>query len=156
MKITSLDQLAPKTQEYTITNSSSGEEVTVTLKDLIPSEMAELRARVVHPKPPTKGFKKNAMGGVEPEYDLEDVNYVKVETLANYDFVYEWLVESLVEPVIPGETREDKKTALKKTLPMWVFNELADRLREISGFKMSDVAYAKKKSKAMELEAKKN
>jgi hypothetical protein len=144
MRVISLTQLAPRTEDFVITDSATGNELTVTLRDLMPDQIAYLDARVKRPKPPISGFKS---GGV-PIFNEDDPTYIEQRELANNQFVYEWLAESLVLEYPAGvETHEQKVESLKATLPFWVFNELGKRLREINGLKMSDVALEKKRSK---------
>ncbi len=141
VKITSLDQLKPRTSEYTITNSATGEEFTVVLRDLLPEQIVQIDGRVKRPKPPIKGFKP---GGV-PEFDEDDPTYLAAKEEAGNEHIYLWLLESW-EVEIPGETADEKLAALKRVVPFWAFSELARRLREINGLKLSDIALEKKRS----------
>lgn len=149
-KITSLDDLKARVREYTITDSSSGEEFTIELKDLMPEQLADINRRVKRPTPPmVKGieYKKNPVTGVpEPNLDYNDPNYLAESTKSQYDYLREWLLESLVIEV-PGETREEKLESLKRAIPFWVLLELRRRMEEANGLTMSDVALEKKASK---------
>lgn len=146
-RVTTLSQLAPATSDYTITNSATGEEFVVTLRDLLPDQIAELDARRKRVKPPVKGFKS---GGI-PDFNEDDPAYIEASEKAANDYVMMWLLESWVVEYPAGvETADDKMAAIRAGLPQWAFAEMNRRLREITGLKLSDVALEKKRLKATE------
>lgn len=156
VKVTSLAQLAPRTSDYTITNNATGDEMTVTLRDLLPSDIAELESRRKRVKPKERGFtnQKDVYGKPIPIYDEEDPAYIKALIESGNDFVYEWLLLSwAVEYPADADTPEKKLAILKdptQGLPTWAFDELASRIREIRGIKQSDVALEKKRLKQVQ------
>lgn len=149
VKVTSLDQLAPRTSDYEIVNSSDGTVFVITLIDLLPDQIAKLDARMKRPKPPVTGFKgKDAYGTPIPVFNEDDPAYIEARENANADYVHLWLLESWQLDYPAGiETAEQKLEAIRKTLPYWALNELSLRLREINGLRMSDVAREKKRSR---------
>lgn len=149
-KITRLDELAPKTQDYTITNSVDGEELVLTMRDLLPDELAAINARLRKPTPPVIGFEahKDAQGRPIPKYDEDDPKYRELNAVYNNDYVRLWLLQSLeIEYPADCTTEEEKLAALKKSIPQWAFRELRMRLEEINGLRDSDVAFEKKRSR---------
>lgn len=149
-KITSLAQLAPRTSDYVITDSATGDEFTVTLRDLLPSDIAELDARRKRVKPKEIGFKgKDAYGVPIPILDDENPDYIKAVADANNAHVCEWLLLAwVVEYPADADTPEKKMDAIKRNVPFWAFNELARRMGEVTGLRMSDVAREKKRLRA--------
>lgn len=152
-KVTMLGQLAPSASDYVITNSATGDEFIVTLRDLLPAEIAKLDARRKRVKPPATGFNgKDAYGVPIPVYNEDDPKYIEDLQNANNEYVYLWLLEAwVVEYPADADTAEKKLALLKDSqrgIPFWVFGELTRRLNEISGLKLSDVAREKKRSRA--------
>lgn len=143
-RITSLAQLAPKVDDYDITNPVTGEVLTIRLRDLLPSEIAELRARRKMPKPPIDKRNPFKSGGI-PNYDDEDPEYIAALAKYNNEYVYEWLLLAWdVSYPDDADTPDKKLEVLKKSLPYWAFVELNRRLNEMSGLRLSEVALAKK------------
>lgn len=140
-KVTTLAQLAPRTEDYTITNSATGDEFVVTLRDLLPEQVARIDASVKQPKPRIKEFKP---GGV-PVFDEDDPAYLEAREIAINERVYRWLFECwVIDYPADADTPEKKLECIKTLLPFWAFNELSRRMREVNGLKMSDVALQKK------------
>lgn len=149
-RIENVFDLTPKVEDYTITNTESGEEYVLALRPLTPSEVSQINASIKHPKPKTIGFSgKDELGRPIPVYDDESPEYLLAQAKANQDFVYSWLLASWAIE-IPGETHEEKLEVLRKNIPNWVFVVIQEKLQEIQGYRMSDVAYAKKKSRTTE------
>lgn len=150
-KITSVLEFAPKVEEYTITNPESGEDFVIRLRPLTPGELSDLNSQIKRPKPKVTGFHpyKDEFGRPVPIYDEDSPEFVKEQAKANQDFVFSWLIASW-EVEIPGETLEEKMDCLRKNIPNWVFVALQQKLQEVQGYRQSDVAYAKKKSKITE------
>lgn len=146
-KITSLAQLAPTTEDYTITKRTTGEEFTVTLRDILPDEIAVLDARRKRVKPPIDSRNPFGKGGV-PNFNEEDPAYIEASEKAANEYVYMWLLATwVVEYPKDAETADQKIEVIRQMLPQWALNELAQRLREIAGLKFSDVALEKKRLK---------
>lgn len=143
-KITSLAQLTAHVQEVELVNSLTGEVLVAEIRDLLPDQVAEIDARVHFPKPPVSDFKKEH-GVVTPIYNEDDPKYKNALELANFEYIYNWLAYAWVAE-IDGATVDEKIVTLKQVLPMWAFRELRARIEEANGYKLSEVAYAKKKS----------
>lgn len=149
-RVSSLEDLRAKTRDYTIVDSSSGDELVIQLRDLMPEQLADINRRIRRPSPPLdKAFpaKNNPITGArEANYDYNDPEYKAESTRAEYDYLREWLLESITIP-IPGETHEEKLAALKEAIPFWVLLELRKRMEEANGLTLSDVALEKKASR---------
>jgi hypothetical protein len=144
-KITSILDFKPRVEDYTITNPSTGEELTLSLKPLTPRQLSTINSQIKRPKPKEKGFKgKDEFGRPIPIFDEDDPQYILELSRANQDFVYAWLIASW-DGEIPGETPQDKMETLRDNIPNWVFLELQRTLQEIQGYRESDVVIAKKK-----------
>ena len=141
--IKSILDLKPQVREYTLVNPSTGDEFVMALRELLPSDIAVINASIRYPKPPVKDFKK----GGEPIFDDEDPKYKESFQKANQEYIFRWLLVSW-EVDIPGDTPDEKLESLKNNLPNWAFREIEQTLQEVNGYKPSDVAYAKKNSKA--------
>ena len=149
IKVTALTQLAPSASDYVITNSATGDEFVVTLRDLLPEQVAHLDARRKRVKPPTTGFNgKDAYGVPIPVFNEDDPKYIEDSQNAMYEYVYLWLLEAWIVDYPPdADTPEKKLACIKSAIPFWAFGELSRRLNEISGLRLSDVAREKKRSK---------
>lgn len=145
MEITSLAQLGLAQRPYTLTDPSSGEEITMTLRDLLPAQMAQVTNAVRKPKPKESGRFK--AGGV-PIFDEDDPQYQIDVTNFYNEQVYRWLLLALViEYPKEAETDTQKIEALRAALPVWVFSELRKVLQERMGLRESAIAYEKKRLK---------
>lgn len=157
-RIKSILEFTPKAEEYSIVNPESGEEFSLILRPLTPTEVAELNSKIKRPKPKEVGFRmmngqviKDEFGVPVPKYDEDAPDYKLALAKANEDFVYSWLVASL-DAEIPGETFDEKLETLRKNIPNWVFLALQNKLQEIQGYRTSEVAYQKKRLAMTELD----
>jgi hypothetical protein len=146
-RIKSIAEFKPKVEEYTITNPENGDEFVIAMRPLTNKQISELGATLKRPKAKVSGFSgKDHFGNPIPIYDEEDPEYVRALSKYNREFAYVWFL-ACAEIEVPGETPEDKIAYLEDNVPNWVFNEIQRKLQEIQGFRTSDVAYAKKKSR---------
>lgn len=146
-RLSSFEDLKPKSELCTITNSATGEEWGVNLLELTNEETSEINSQIRYPTPPVKGFKgKNQVTGEPiPEFDEQDPKYRNELMAASRKHVFLWLLKSWDDVPIPGETIDEKMAALEKGIPNWAFLEFQNRLQELHGFRQSEVAFQKKK-----------
>lgn len=152
-KIKSVLDFKPKVEAFIITNPENGEDFEIMLRPLTYTEISSISAKVKRPKPKEIGFKgKDELGRPIPIFDDDSPEFKMATAKANEEFVNLWLIAAW-DVEIPGETVEEKMAVLRENIPNWVFLELQRKLNEIQGFRMSDVAYEKKKSKKAQLDS---
>ena len=139
MVATTLDDLGTTPVLVTLTRPD-GKIIRVAVKPLSEEELWQLRRTITWPKPPIKDFQK-VNGRVTEVLDYDNPDYVRGLQEADRLLAHRVLLAA-VQIAIPGETEDEKISALKNRMGGWAWRALlqvSNRLNAVTEEEMGNI-----------------